>query len=247
MNKKYYNLFDKYDTDITEDDVRQKMKAGDVESLSDHISLHNIALKLDSAELLRDVYETYRITRNDNLSQIIRNLFREYRKTLDFKDESLSELIRMYPDSLEIIFSTLSEIYGYNITANILNLGNQEKRMALFKFLSGCATDINFPLKDRSVSSIQKIFFLAKEKDDLLNIVGSSHCEMREAELLTFLNIKSSEGLLFSDILMLGDDSIIKHKAFLRAIVLVFNKEPYDLLSAKSNWIKTNALEMISN
>jgi hypothetical protein len=248
ITNKYYKILGKSLNDIKISEVTELVFSTPHQNASDVMSLYSLAIQLNNPELMQMVINEHKIKNDENIKKLMREVLREYRKTLSVPKESLSLMLKHYHNALEDLCDALTEIYGHNFLTNTMTYSSTMlKQREFLVYLSEQCNDINFPIKHKGISEIKDCFSISKENSDALDILNTVHSELREVELCVYLLLKKSEGLSFSDVLCLNDNEVIKDKSYLLCIIYVFYKEPYDLLAAKSEWVRISAMDLISS
>lgn len=219
------------------------------------VSLITLLSFFDNKEDVDYVVSNFILKSIGNLKPLIRDLLRESRKTQTFPINTISAIIEKYFESLEIVVDILEEIYRDNLFENIITKKNDNQSLILLiERLYSHVNDLTFPLRSLTLSSAQDVFKKRHEDDQwrcIRQAAGgtgkNSYFVTHPIEIILFIKDKKHHGLTFDDILSISDKDILKEDTFLYSVLFVYKKKPYDLLNAKSEWLRNSAIRIISS
>ncbi len=251
LPERYFSIAGKNLADITKEESTNIARSFIASSDIEMTSLITLLSFFDDKEDVAYAIQNNTLSNTGNLKPLIRDILREYRKTLSLPVNTLSVLIEVYYEAFQYVADIIEEIYDRLFYDYLFEDGIIKRSLEkVINLLANFADDTRFPLQRLSLSEAKKVFYKEKEHLDVLKKIKGTTSDIREIkfiEMLVFITLKKQQGLTFNEVLSLDDSSITPELEFFYSILYVYSKEPYDLLEANSQGLREMAIGVTSS
>ncbi len=250
---KFYTLVNKYANEIKEHDIDDLLFAFKAKDDTDTLSLYSIIMMFDNEALMTRAVKDNQLDTPSNLKVTFSELVREGHATGFYALNCLKALALEYDEAIPIFISSLVDYYDDDYLANVICKHEiAPSHHAMLRTLSDLLPCLHNQFKGRALC------------DEIKSFSGTAYTFSSKQAQQSFLLIalcfmlfkKRSEGMTLDTLMTLDELSTlienkslanISNKTFVIAALFVFEKTPFELLKVEADWVKTTAVELITD